>query len=137
MKLQEFKKLIREEIQNYLKEDEIESTDIKLDKLNVKTIKEYLRYLKSKLSPEGWDIVFKFIKGSTGWNRGYTIIQLAAIFGNTKALKDLGPGDSNIKATKALRKGDLQSYTNKSLYGLIDTGDLIQDPVTKKYKANI
>ena len=84
------------------------------------TVAPMLQKLKSKLSPAGWQIITKFTQGHKegGFNRPAILDRLA------KA--DVTP----------ISKGDIISYNNKILYGLIDTGDLIQDPVTKKYTLN-
>lgn len=82
-----------------------------------KTLKDSLAKLKLKLSPEGWEIIKKFIEGHNegGYNRPEIIINLA-----------------NSDKTP-ISKSSLASYSNKILYGLIDTSDLLLDPETKKY----
>lgn len=70
-----------------------------------------LNILKQALNPEGWKILETFMKGATGMNRYWTI----------KSLSDLYSGK-----IASITKGTLQSYTNKVLFGLLETGDLIQ-----------
>ena len=84
------------------------------------SIKDSLQKLKSKLSPEGWKLIVQFTQGHRegGFNRPAILSRLA---------------DADVSP---LGKGDISSYNNKILYGLIDTGDLIQDPKTKKYTLN-
>jgi ribosomal protein S20 len=119
------KSLIRECYKEVLAEnEEMDISDITPRIYNNRgygnTVAPMLQKLKSKLSPAGWQIITKFTQGHKegGFNRPAILDRLA------KA--DVTP----------ISKGDIISYNNKILYGLIDTGDLIQDPVTKKYTLN-
>jgi hypothetical protein len=137
MKSRELRQLIREELNRIVVEDEssfIQSADRRIDR---STLKKALQTLKTSLSTEGWQVITKYISGAAagGWNRAYAILQLAAVFGDAKSRKELGNFDQ-VKSTLSLKKADLRSYTNTILYGLLDTGDLIQDPKTKRYIPN-
>jgi hypothetical protein len=78
-----------------------------------------LEFLKLNLTQEGYDVLIKFLEGSSngGWNRWSKLMELASFFGYSKYSK-----------TKPhyLTKGDLSSYTNKDLYQLINGKDLVE-----------
>jgi hypothetical protein len=67
--------------------------------------------LQKYLSPEGFEIVKKFAQGSQGINRGWYLSKLVSLF----------TGDIS-----SINRGDLRSYGNSSLLGLLETGDLTQ-----------
>lgn len=101
-----------------LKEFEFEGGNFD-NRIDPETLKKAYNYLLSKLTPESQDVLRKFVKGSTGWNRGSTIIKLAYHFG----LKSLGKG---IGRDEPITKSSLVSYSDRSLLKLIDNGDLVQ-----------
>jgi len=85
-----------------------------------KDVKGALKRLKAKLSPEGWQILVKFIKGHAegGYNRPEMILSLS-------------------KPGKSFTKTQLRSYGNTILFGLIETGDLIKGEDGKySFKSN-
>jgi len=123
MKVSEFRNLIREEIRKVINEDESGWDNTTVDRA--------LKLLKAKLSPEGYAIVQKFANSaatkSMKGNRYSMITNLAYVFG----LKVDSIMDDKIEKTRSLNLGDLKSYENKSLYKLIDTGDLVPSDMYK------
>ena len=87
-------------------------------RINKKQLKYCLQFMESKLSKEGYSILYNFLSNSTngGWNRWQKLINISSFFGNWKYSK-----------TKPhyLIKSDLISYSNKDLLGLINGIDLI------------
>lgn len=76
---------------------------------NEKMGRKALTKLKPMLSPEGWEVVKKFMKGATGWNRWHIIDRYLPQW--------VQPG---VKVSKSW----LRSYANTDLMKLIDTGDI-------------
>jgi hypothetical protein len=135
MKISELRPLIKEEIDAVLKEDGVADIMKNADsRIPRQKLKNALAYLKRVVSPEGWKYIDKFCAGAKGLNRGEKIFELAATFGHGPSRSDLYP-DNPIRKMMSISKGNLSSYENKDLYGLIDTGDLVLDPATKRYKA--
>lgn len=76
-----------------------------------------INFLESILSPEGFKVVEKFMRGGLdcGYNRYWIIRKLADTF----------DPESYYEEPK-LTKSDLRSYSNTVLYELIETGDLVK-----------
>lgn len=113
-------KLVKESLREEYSESEITPRENFLAKGrhgNAAYVDKAIKYLESRLSTEGVEVLHKFMKGVAqgGWNRSQKIIQLAEYF------------DTNFEFVEpTLTKTQLRSYSNTVLFGLIDSGDLIQ-----------
>lgn len=121
--------VIREELSHISEAEHDDLVDRTSSKNDPADLKKAFIFFKKNFSPEGWDIIEKFARGSSssGWNRGHLLIRLATACG---AKISNTPGNKND-----LKFGDLKSYQNKDLYKLFKTGDLTQD-TNKTIKLN-